>query len=481
LVSRYPAHEPEPFQGLPFQVVQVPQWTKKQLLDTLASLSEGFDLTYFAWADCPFLDPLLAEAVEKRHLRYAAEYSYADGWSYGLCPEILASGTAAILSKILEDDGPVERDALFSVIQKDINAFDIETEIAPVDLRCHRLSFTADSRRNVLLLTRFMDANCTGAADVERIIAEHPEYLRTLPNFYTIQVSGPCAQACTLCPYPQFGRIPSQGGAGEIPITSRTDFMDPSRFAELLDKISAFSDDGVIDLSLWGELSLHPEKLTLIRHVLARPNLSLIIETSGIGWKTSEIEALAVEAQQAKPRKNRMACLSWIISLDTQDSQRYREIRGSGYAEAHETAKTLLRCFPKDAYMQAVRVKGFENDIEKFYRSWKEAGANIIIQKYDYFCRILPALQAADLSPVKRKPCWHLMRDMTILIDGRVLLCREDVAALTGTGSTRTMGNVFSESLEAIWSKIEVFYQEHCKADYMDMCAECDEYYTYNF
>jgi spiro-SPASM protein len=180
-----------------FKVLKREYWTKKAFLDALADESAGFDLTYFAWADCPLLDPILAGKVADRHIRYAAEYSYADGWPYSLAPEILSPGTAAILAKIAGDAGvPVERDALFSVIQKDINAFDIETEISPVDLRNHRLSLTADSRRNLLLLTRLIQAGLSRAEDAAGIIAAEGGLLRTLPSFYAIQVSGPCPKSC---------------------------------------------------------------------------------------------------------------------------------------------------------------------------------------------------------------------------------------------------------------------------------------------
>jgi spiro-SPASM protein len=446
-----------------------PAWTKKSLLEELSRQSAGFDLTYFAWADCPLLDPALTGKIADRHLRYGAEYSYADGWPYGLAPELLAPGTAGILAKIIsDDDGPVERDALFSVIQKDINAFDIETEISSIDLRVHRLSLTTDSRRNTLLLSRLVEAGLSSAADAERIIPAHPELLRTLPAFYAIQVAGPCPQACSLCPYPQFGAGPNGEG-----ITDRKDFLEPGRFTGLLDKIDSFSGDGVIDLSLWGELSLHPQKETLITAILDRPGLSCVIETSGLGWKTAELEALAAAASKAAPRKNRMAPLSWIVSLDAAGSSRYREIRGAGFSEAVECAKTLMSLFPKDSYVQAVRVKGAEDDIEQFYRFWKDLGAGIIIQKYDDFCGFLPKLQATDLSPVQRRPCWHLMRDMAILIDGKVPRCRETLNA------GETLGNAFTEDLETIWARGELLYREHFP--YRGPCAECDEYYTYNF
>ncbi|MDR2482683.1 MAG: spiro-SPASM protein [Treponema sp.] len=455
-----------PLPGL--EIRRQPRWTHKGLLDALAELAGGYDLTYYAWADCPLLDPSLAGALMKRHLRYAAEYTYADGWPYGFAPELLAPGVAAILAKIWGDaDGPVERDALFQAIQKDINAFDIETEIAPTDLRSHRLSLSADSRRNLMLLRSLTGAGLSGAGDADKFIAEKPALLRTLPSFYAIQAARPCPRPCPLCPYP----LLKQPGAAE-------DFMEPARFAALLDKIEAFSGDAVIDLSLWGEIALHPRKMEIFTLVLSRPALSLIIETSGLGWKREEIEALAAAAfaPDCKPRLNRMAPLSWIVSLDAADSA---PAPGAAFSAGADCAKLLTGLFPKDAYVQAVRVQGEEDAAERFYRSWKEAGANIIIQKYDDFCGFLPKRQASDLSPVKRQPCWHLMRDMNILLDGSVPRCREDLAVMEGTGPA--LGSAFDEPLETIWSRGEEAYRDQCAGRYEGICGCCDEYYTFNF
>jgi spiro-SPASM protein len=214
-----------------------------------------------------------------------------------------------------------------------------------------------------------------------------------------------------------------------------------------------------------------------------------VVETSGIGWKEGELRSLAEAAAKAAPRQNRMAPLSWIVSLDSADNGVYKKIRGPGYAEAVECVRTLMGLFPQDTYVQAVRTKGAEDDIERFYRSWKEiiprGAARIIIQKYDNFCGFLPDLRASDLSPVKRRPCWHLLRDMSILIDGRVPVCREDIAACGDAGSPAVLGNIFREEPELIWSRGEARYREQCDAGdgpaYKGICTDCDEYYTYNF
>jgi len=454
-------------------------WTKKSVLIRISELQTGFDCIYFVFADCPFLDPSLAGKIAERHIKYAAEYSYADGWPFGLAPEILSPGTPGILAKILGDeDGPAERDMLFSVIQKDINAFDIEAEISSVDLRCRRINLCADSKRNLLLLKNFYTEageKTPCADDVTRIIEEKPQVLRTLPAFFPIQVYGGCPQKCSICPYPSY-----------TDVLNRKDFMESEKFESLLDKITAFSGDAVIDLSLWGELSLHPEKLKLIENVLKRPQLSLIIETSGLGWKNEELEKcleLSKNSVSGK-RVNLLSPLSWIVSLDTIEASRYTSLRTTGFAEAENCVKKLFSLFPDDSFVQAVRIKGEENDTEKFYRYWKEnsprGDKNVIIQKYDDFCGSLEKKQASDISPVIRQCCWHIMRDFPVLIDGTVPLCREDTGVLKNE-KNNVLGNVFADSLEGIWQNGDKYYKEHCNKNYSGLCAECDEYYTYNF
>jgi spiro-SPASM protein len=185
------------------------------------------------------------------------------------------------------------------------------------------------------------------------------------------------------------------------------------------------------------------------------------------------------------------------VSLDAAAEGRYAEVRGAGFSEAVSTAKTLLGLFPNDAYVQAVRVAGAEDDIEQFYRSWKEtAGAErIIIQKYDDFAGALPKKQAADLSPVERRPCWHLLRDMSVFMDGTVSQCREDLSPIKsevplegGAGTTLknvvahgALGNAFQEPLETLWDRGLELYRAHCSRRYPGICTESDEYYTFNF
>jgi spiro-SPASM protein len=460
--------EPPPLPRLPvpLELVQRPAWDTKTLLDALSTVSGGFDFAYYAWADSPFLDPRLAGAIAERHLRYPADYSYADGYAYGFAPEIVSPETAAILGKLLDKDAKlgtakVSRDSVFQVLQKDINSFDIETEVASIDHRPYRLSFTADSKRNLLLCQRFFDEGIDQAEDsllfTERVIKEKPHMLRTLPAFFSVQVTDRCpvTPSCALCPY---APLSARSGGTEMAV---------SDFALLLDKIVSYAGDAVIDLSLWGEPALHNDRGALIEAVLARPALSLVIETAIANWDETEIAAYADKARAAPPRHNGMASLSWIVSAL------------SPTGDDPEPRSVFQTYFPADSYHQMIRVKGNEDAVETFYRYWKGRGAQVLIQKYDCFGGILPLRATADLSPFRRHPCWHIMRDFPVLLDGGVPWCREDLDVLTGKRAV--LGNAFTEPLEAIGERNEAAYREHCGGVFRGICDTCDEWYTYNF
>lgn len=427
-------------------------------LHALGTESAGeIDSLFYLFGDTPFLDSRLAGRMWENHRRYQADYTFADAYPLGIAPEILRVGSLGPLAQLAKGTkGAVERDTVFEVLKKDINAFDIETEIPPVDLRLLRIRLAAENRAGFMLLKRLEKTGLRESGEMLIYLQEHQEILRTLPNYYSIQLTGGCPQSCSYCPYPQTG--------GDI--LTRRDVMPLDTLKKILKEIDNFSGSGYINFSPWGEPALHPEIEECITAVLAYPNLHCLIETAGIGWDPEIPRRLAAKANGR---------LHWIVSLDAQTEATYRRLRGDGFAEAQTFARELLSLYPEHAFVQAVRMEQNEEELETFYRSWKETTENIIIQKYDHFSGRLPQLRIADVSPLKRDACWHLKRDMTILIDGEVPLCREDLEL------EHRLGNIFEESIATVWTRGEEFYGKHLRADYPAICRECDEYYTFNF
>lgn len=454
-------------------------WTPASLFSIVSAESESFDHVFYARASCPFLDAAFAETLYRKHLRYAAEYTFADGYPLGLAPEILARGVVPMLARLAEKEtGPVLSGVVFDAIKKEINSFDIETEIAPKDLRHLRLDFSADTKRNFALCAAFAGITAENYAD---FVASRAQAVRTLPSFYAVQVSGRCPYECAYCPYPAFCRS-GKGISSGIPATERADFMKVSDFAAIVDKASSFSGDAVISLSLWGECAYHPDIVSLVQTVLAKPGLSVLIETTGLGWVDGTLESIAELSSRCGNRANGQKPVSWIVSLDAAGSACYGAAHGipteraDGLVrEALSATERLMNLFPCAVWPQMVRMKGNEVELETFYRFWKEKAGRVIVQKHDHFCGTIEDRRVADLSPLVRHECWHIKRDVCILIDGTVPMCREDIYA------NRPAGNALTGDLESIWQSSGTVHEQHVNCVYGGMCGACDEYYTFNF
>jgi len=459
------------------------QWDLAEVLAVMQRESRGCSHVIYYYADCPLLDPDVTSRMYADHRRYFADYTFADGYPYGMAPEILSAESIGAVQKLAEGVA-LSRQALFEAIQKDINTFDIETELSPADLRMLRVSLTADVKRNFILLERVMNAvsgelsrsagragggartrsgeaierpdRAPAAEAVLEALQKHPEMLRTVPVFFNVQIVEGCPQNCTYCPYPQM-RGPQTGRIAEMAVRD---------YRRIVDAIEDFVEDGVVSVSLWGEPAFHGKIDEIAAGTVENGGLELLIETSGVGWPPGALEAVAERAR--KPPR-------WIVSLDAASGEVYESLRGDGFAEAQRTVEALKNLYPGRTYVQAVRMHENEEDLEGFFRHWKDSPVQPIIQKYDDFCGKLPDRKVTDLSPVKRFPCWHIKRDVTVLMDGRVLLCREDVE------QKHLLGNILQDELPDIWGRGEDYYLRHIREDYPGMCAGCDEYYTFNY
>ncbi len=444
-----------------YKVVQPPGPNMEDLISVFIAETGDSENIFYFYGDTPLVDLSIAERMYKNHLQYFATYTFADGYPFGMAPEILLKSVFSQLKTLAgKNQIKISRQSIFELIQKDINSYDIETEISSIDQRMLRVSLSSDTKRNFNQLCRIIEElqseSKAGEEAIVNILEKKQELLRTEPSFINVQITGGCPQACSYCPYPSFG--------GDI--INRTDEMAIEQWKMILQKVKSFSDDAVFSISMWGEPGMHSNIFGVVQELLKIDKFSLIIETSGVGWDHDVLKSISEIADGR---------IDWILSLDAQNPDSYKELRGEGWEEANRTALYLHDLFRDNLYIQSVRMENQEEYLEKFYRSWKEKGFNVIIQKHDHFCGVLPDLRVTDLSPVKRFPCWHIKRDLNILLDGTVPMCREDLKVEHG------LGNIFNDELSLIWENGKGLYLDHLSGSYPKICSECDEYYTYNF
>jgi spiro-SPASM protein len=433
-----------------------------EFISELGRIAEGYEDIILLPADSALPDTGLAAEVLDIHAGTVSEFTFADGYPAGSAPEILrvSAVPALALSAAKTDARGIPEDPLYAAILKDINAFDVETAIAPLDMRAFRLSFRARSKRAYAFLSRLLaEADLPrGGLPLLEFLDKRRDLHRSLPAYYYVQITEGCPQVCSYCPYPRIkpGLLEARGR------------MDAGRFASILDQAAALSGDAVIGLSPFGEPGLHEDIAALCASVIERPGLSLLIETSGLGWVDGAVARIA-----ALPGRER---IDWVVSLDATAEEGYRKLRGEGFGKAVDFTEKLLGLFPAHVHPQAVRMLDNEEDLEGFYRGWKEKAGRVIIQKYDGFSGFLPSKEVCDLSPLKRGECWHLKRDMVILLDGTVPLCREDL------GGKFRQGNAFGAGgLAAAWEKMDGEFRIQASGGLPSLCGPCDEHYTFNY
>jgi len=424
---------------------------------TTKAASEGFDEVLAISADAPFLRPELVTEMVALHREYRADYTFADGFPGGLTPEIFRPSLLPLLAGWAENrPGPVDRDTLFQLLSTDINRFDVETYLSPVDLRSRRLSFTADSQRNRLLLGRYVaDADLDTRAFLD-VIEATADRTRTLPATLHVQITEGVIQVPVSSPLEQFAPDAK---------TKRTS-LSRERWNDLLDRGLAWAGDLTVLPSFWGEPSLHPDIVTLLMDAVAKPGLKLCVETSGLGWNHADLEGLS-RISQGK--------IDWVVELDSQVPETYLKLRGPGFEEAQAFTHRVLSLFPEHVWPQTVRMMENESEMEEFYKHWKAQAGRVIIQKHNDFGGRLPRAKPSDLSPWKRHPCWHLARDLAVFLDGTAVVCQDDFER------TQALGNVWSESLGDLWDRGASLFGRHVREDWPGVCRNCDEWYTFHF
>ncbi len=465
--------------GLQAAIVCHESWTVLTLFEEFSRLAKetaAGDIMY-AFADCPFLSVSGAREVFETHKNYVAEYTFADGYPYGLMPEALTAGSAQILctlaSSSFADEGkkPLSRSSVFDLIKRDINAFDVETVIAPFDSRLFRVSLCCTSKAEAAACTAAFRNGCVSDEPeaLARAVCACADALKTVPSFYNIQI-------CSADNAPSI-YIPPEMLQTEL--TARH-YMSAERFSALVERIADFSGNAVVSVSAWGEPLLHPDFPALCAAVLEKPTLSLLIETDGLGVTEERCGQLKKLIDNAPDRTNGYDKAIWIVRLDAFTKETYAKIHGNAdnFERASGAVTLLQRFFPDCVYPQLVRMRVNECELEQFYRFWSAkdapAGSKHIIQKYSAFCGVLSDEKPADLSPLERNPCWHIRRDLTVLFDGSVPFCRECL-------KSNIIGNAFTDGIEAVWEKLTPFVQEQMAGKYCDFCGKCDEYYTFNF
>ena len=245
--------------------------------------------------------------------------------------------------------------------------------------------------------------------------------------------------------------------------------LDPQAVATLLDQLSA-ADDVRLTLGGVGDPLLSGHVFDVIESAAASGVRSVHVETDLVGVTPDQVRQLARSAVDAVS-----------VHLPAVKPRTYADVMG---VDAYAAVLENLRVFVTER--QAARgrlpllvptfVKCNANlaEMEPWYDQWLRAvGSAAIVGPSDYG-GIIPDVAVADMAPPRRTPCARINARMTVLCDGRIVSCEQDVLG------RQVMGRVGESSIADVWRQsFGALRTDHGGGNWKTgpVCAGCREWH----
>jgi MoaA/NifB/PqqE/SkfB family radical SAM enzyme len=229
-------------------------------------------------------------------------------------------------------------------------------------------------------------------------------------------------------------------------------------------------DDLRVTLAGAGDPVLHPAFGEIVGMIAEAGVRAVNVESD---WVEVQEEALA-------------ACVSGAVDmvsvhLPAANAQTYRRVMGvDAMGAVIENLRRLLsarRALPLivPTFMKC-REKCRENleEMEVWYDHWIRVLGHALIAGPSDFAGQIPDCAVADMSPPRRRACGRLKNRMTILSDGTVASCEQDVLG------RQAMGHVLRQPLCEIWRNgFAAIREEHACGRFaaQSLCGACREWH----
>lgn len=460
----FPEDEKIKFKDYGFKIMTGKHSNIIELLKTCKNVCKDFDNLVLVYADSPCLDTEIFKNLIELHLKSGAEYTFADNLPEGFAPEIMSIDFLEdIILASLKFPELVSR-KIFDNTNADINRYFAEVFLPDEDISLFRLNLHTDTPRNTLLIQRlFEKSSDVNFKTVCSLLKTDPSIFRIWPRYVEIEITNDQGLNPPLY----------------LPTSTRpVKMMDFKLFQKICYELAEFMPDVICSFSGIGEPLLHQNLIDMLEFGVNSSGIfSFILETDGIYLDQKKAERLS-----SLPPKS----FQVIFRVDAIKPETYSYIRNkANLSVVLENIQRFLSLNPENknrTFVQFVKLRENLEEMEEFWRFWTSQNVGVIIQKFnDYAGKFKPELKVADLSPLNRTFCWHMSRDLTILADGRVPVCRQDFDGF------KTVGNLVSDSISSVWKKLEPYYIENYYNKWNNdnslnpLCEFCDEWYVFNF
>lgn len=170
------------------------------------------------------------------------------------------------------------------------------------------------------------------------------------------------------------------------------------------------------------------------------------------------------------------------VQLDANRAATYAEVHGadrfarvlSNVARVQES-RAARRCPQPIVACSLTRCAATLDEVDAFFDRWTRATGWAVVRGYNRYCGLLAPDSLLSLEPPIRGPCRRLERRMTLLADGSVPYCAQDVAGATSVGSWLT------EPIDVLWRgpALAALRAAHARGRWSEAapCDRCGEWF----
>jgi len=205
-------------------------------------------------------------------------------------------------------------------------------------------------------------------------------------------------------------------------------------------ELSEVSDDLLVHVGGFGESTRHPQLAALVENLPQAGAFGISMQTTGL------FEPSIVQRVASLP----IDILTFLVDVP----QRELYIKNMGVDGLPKVLENL------DAMMQAVlglrkstplvipvMIKTYETMelMKEFFDQWIGKAGWSIIEGFSDYAGQIPDLAVSSMAGPRRRACRQIFGRMTVLADGRVVICNQDFNGL------QTAGSIRDQSLMEIW------------------------------
>ncbi len=336
-----------------------------------------------------------------------------------------------------------------------------ENWLAPVAVRRCEFRGSLDSQRSREMLDEVLrrapgeDGLGPGAEEAAAIVTGDPAlYAGRLPRVVEVELT-------------TSGRVPfaQTPFAEEVPERSITRDL----FEELLDDLSSY-DDVLLTLGGWGDPLAHPEVFDFLKLAREKGIYGVHLDTTGVlldEKKAQELLDCDLDVVSVRLGANSPETYKALTGRDD-----FEKVAGN-VEKLLELQRESRRPWPYVSVEIEKRVE-LEGELIDFWDRWSEKAAWPLVRPFSTYCGQCEDKATVHLTLAERVGCRRLMKELLILADGTVPVCRMDFKAANPAGS------VADKSIEDIWTSgriAELRLQQHGrKFDGFELCPNCSDW-----